>query len=50
MTKNQAAVRNLLKVDIDTAGNLPSMPSIFPDYPAPIVRNVGRERELTTAR
>jgi putative SOS response-associated peptidase YedK len=50
MTKNQAAIRNLFKVDRDTTGNLPSMPGIFPDYPAPIVRNVNGGRELALAR
>jgi putative SOS response-associated peptidase YedK len=50
MTKNQDAIRNLFKVDRDSAGNLPSMPGIFPDYPAPIVRNAEGGRELTMAR
>jgi len=31
-------------------GNLPPMPGVFPDYPAPVVRNVGTERELTMMR
>ena len=26
-------------------GNLPPMPGVFPDYPAPVVRNAGAERE-----
>jgi putative SOS response-associated peptidase YedK len=50
MTKNQDAIRNLFKVDKDSAGNLPSMPGIFPDYPAPIIRNARGDRELTMAR
>lgn len=50
MTKNQAAIRQLFSVTRDSAGNLPSMPGIFPDYPAPIVRNVDGGRELTLAR
>ncbi|ABE40858.1 protein of unknown function DUF159 [Rhodopseudomonas palustris BisB5] len=50
MTKNQAAIRNLFKVDTDSVGNLPSMPGIFPDYPAPIVRNIDGGRELKMAR
>jgi putative SOS response-associated peptidase YedK len=50
MTKNQAAIRNLFKVDRDNAGNLPLMPGIFPDYSAPIVRNTADGRELTMAR
>jgi putative SOS response-associated peptidase YedK len=31
-------------------GNLPSLPGIFPDYPAPIVRNSAGEREIVMAR
>jgi putative SOS response-associated peptidase YedK len=50
MTKGEAAIRNLFKVTKDSAGNLPSMPGIFPDYPAPIVRNVDSGRELAMAR
>ena len=35
----------------DATGNLPPMPGIFPDYPAPIVRNApDGVRELTMAR
>jgi putative SOS response-associated peptidase YedK len=50
MTKNQDAIRNLFKVSNDSVGNLPSMPGIFPDYPAPIVRNADGGRELAMAR
>jgi len=31
-------------------GNLPPMPGVFPDYPAPVVRNAGAKRELTMMR
>jgi putative SOS response-associated peptidase YedK len=31
-------------------GNLPPMPGVFPDYPAPIVRNAGGEREMVLMR
>jgi putative SOS response-associated peptidase YedK len=31
-------------------GNLPPMPGVFPDYPAPAVRNAGSERELFLMR
>ncbi|BDA85453.1 DUF159 family protein [Aureimonas sp. SA4125] len=34
----------------DRTGNLPSLPGVFPDTMAPIVRNVDGERELTMAR
>lgn len=38
MTKGQQAIRELARAMRDTTGNLPQMPGIFPDYPAPIVR------------
>ena len=50
VTTNQAAIRNLFKVTKDSAGNLPPMPGVFPDYPAPVVRNAGADRELTMMR
>lgn len=50
MTKNQAAIRNLFPVARDLTGNLPSMPGIFPDYPAPIIRNTPDGPELALAR
>jgi len=52
MTKNVDAIRRLFEVDAvhDRTGNLPSMPGIFPDYPAPIVRNAEAGRELVLAR
>jgi hypothetical protein len=31
---HQAAIRDLFKVTRDSAGNLPPMPGVFPDYPA----------------
>ena len=37
-TANQAAIRALAKVMHDRTGNLPPLPGILPDYPAPIVR------------
>jgi putative SOS response-associated peptidase YedK len=30
--------------------NLPPMPGVFPDYPAPVVCNAGAERELVLMR
>jgi putative SOS response-associated peptidase YedK len=50
MTTNQKAIRDLFKVGRDVSGNLPSMPGIFPDYPAPVVRNAGADRELIMMR
>jgi putative SOS response-associated peptidase YedK len=48
--KNQDAIRRLFRVTRDSVGNLPPMPGVFPDYPAPVVRNAGTERELTMMR
>jgi putative SOS response-associated peptidase YedK len=50
MTTNQEAIRRLFNVDVDNTGNLPSMPGVYPDYAAPIVRNAGSSRELAMAR
>ena len=50
ITTNQAAIIALFRVVNRYVGNLPPMPGVFPDYPAPVVRNVGTERELTMMR
>lgn len=50
MTKGQAAIRDLFKVNRGSLGNMPPMPGIFPDYLAPIVRNAAGGRELAMAR
>jgi putative SOS response-associated peptidase YedK len=52
MTTNVEAIRRLFRVDAsnDKSGNLPAMPGIFPDYPAPIVRNGHGGRELAMVR
>ncbi|ABE62797.1 hypothetical protein Nham_1998 [Nitrobacter hamburgensis X14] len=39
MTTNQPAVRQLFAVSKDGTGNLPSMPGIFRDYLAPVIRD-----------
>lgn len=39
MTKNVDAIRRLFGALNSRVGNLLSMPGIFPDYPAPIIRN-----------
>jgi putative SOS response-associated peptidase YedK len=31
-------------------GNLPPMPGVFPDYPAPVIRNTKTGTELVTMR
>lgn len=51
VTKNQTAIREIADAMRDTSGNLPSLPGVFPDYTAPIVRTASDGvRELTTAR
>ena len=50
VTKGQQAIRELTRAMHDHTGNLPPLPGIFPDYPAPIVRNTADGRELTMAR
>ena len=51
VTKGQQAIRELADAMRDTTGNLPSMPGVFPDYAAPIVRTgADGVRELVKAR
>lgn len=50
MTKNVEAIRRLFTALNSRVGNLPSMPGIFPDYPAPIVRDASGGREIVMAR
>lgn len=50
ITKGQAAIREATRAMRDQAGNLPSLPGVFPDQPAPIVRVADGERELAMAR
>ncbi|WP_188519610.1 SOS response-associated peptidase [Alsobacter metallidurans] len=51
MTKNQAAILELTRALRDSTGNLPSLPGIFPDQMAPVVRNApDGARELATLR
>jgi len=44
------AIRRLFTALNSHVGNLPSMPGIFPDYPAPIVRDAAGGREIVMAR
>jgi putative SOS response-associated peptidase YedK len=47
----QQAIRDIAKAMRDVTGNMPSLPGVFPDYFAPIVRNApDGVRELTVAR
>ena len=50
ITTNQDAIRRLFAVTNDMAGNLPSMPGVFPDQEAPVVRNHDGNRELIKMR
>ena len=50
ITKGQTAIRELARAMQDRTGNLPPLPSVFPDYGAPIVRESGEGRELVLAR
>jgi len=50
ITTNQEAIRALFRVINRYVGNLPPMPGVFPDYPAPVVRNAGADREIAMMR
>ena len=50
MTKGQQAIREFTRAMEDKTGNLPSLPGIFPDYPAPIVRKTAEGREMAMVR
>jgi hypothetical protein len=39
ITTNQAAIAALFRVINRYVGNLAPMPGVFPDYPAPVIRN-----------
>jgi putative SOS response-associated peptidase YedK len=50
ITTNQEAIRALFRVINRHVGNLPPMPGVFPDYPAPVVRNTVSGREMAMMR
>ena len=50
LTKGQAAIIALAKAMKDHAGNLPSLPAIYPDFTAPVVRQTDKGRELIKMR
>src|SRR6201997_4506700 len=50
ITTNQEAIIRLFRKVNRYVGNLAPMPGVFPDYPAPVVRNAGAERELVMMR
>jgi hypothetical protein len=50
ITTNQAAIAGLFRRMNRYVGNLPPMPGVFPDYPAPVIRNVGDAEEMVLIR
>jgi putative SOS response-associated peptidase YedK len=50
ITTNQEAIRALFRVTNRYVGNLPPMPGVFPDYPAPVIRNGKPGPEMTIMR
>ena len=50
ITTNQAAIIALFRVINRYVGNLAPMPGVFPDYPAPVVRNTDTGREMSMMR
>jgi putative SOS response-associated peptidase YedK len=50
ITTNQSRNHRAVPVINRYVGNLPSMPGVFPDYPAPVVRNASDDRELVMMR
>ena len=47
ITTNQAAIAALFRVVNRYVGNLAPMPGVFPDYPAPVIRNTDAGTEMT---
>src|ERR1700752_1425191 len=52
ITTNQEAIRGLFRKVNRYVGNLAPMPGVFPDYPAPVIRNAGEsdDAELVMMR
>jgi putative SOS response-associated peptidase YedK len=50
ITTNQAAIAALFRVVNDYVGNLAPMPGVFPDYPAPVIRNTDTGTDIATMR
>jgi putative SOS response-associated peptidase YedK len=50
ITTNQAAIIALFRVINRYFGNLPPMTGVFPDFPAPVIRNTDTGRELAMMR
>jgi putative SOS response-associated peptidase YedK len=50
ITTNHAAIIALFRVVNHYIGNLEPMPGVFPDYPAPVIRDANQGRELRRMR
>ena len=50
ITTNQAAISALFRVVNRYVGNLAPMPGVFPDYPAPVIRNTDAGSEMVLMR
>jgi hypothetical protein len=50
ITRNQAAIAALFRVVNRYVGNLAPMPGVFPDYPAPVIRNTDTGTEMVLMR
>jgi hypothetical protein len=50
ITTNQEAISRLFRKVNRYVGNVAPMPGVFPDYPAPVIRNAGDEREMVLMR
>lgn len=50
ITTNQQAIAELFRIVRRYEGNLPPMPGVFPDYPAPVIHAAGGEREMAMMR
>ncbi len=46
LTTNQQAIRDFVEVDDDDLGNLEPLIEVWPDRPAPVVRNIAGGRKL----
>ena len=46
----RTAIAALFRVMNRYVGNLPPMAGVFPDYPAPVIRNAGADREMVLMR
>jgi putative SOS response-associated peptidase YedK len=50
ITANHEAIRTLFRAVNRYVGNLAPMPGVFPDHPAPAIRNTDTDTEMTLMR